>query len=55
MEASRDAIERPILSDAERIDRGDFAGAAWRFAERRMFVERVGDVSRHLLIALPSS
>jgi len=36
-------------------DRFERAGAAWRFAERRMFVELVGDVSRHLLIALPSS
>jgi hypothetical protein len=25
----------------------------WRFRERRMFVDLVGDVSRHLLIALP--
>jgi hypothetical protein len=29
------------------------SGGAWRFSERRMFVELVGDVSRHLLIALP--
>ena len=32
-----------------------FARAArdWRFRERRMFVDLVGDVSRHLLISLP--
>jgi 3-phenylpropionate/cinnamic acid dioxygenase small subunit len=32
-----------------------FARAArdWRFRERRMFVDLVGDVSRHLLIQLP--
>ena len=40
VEASRNAIERLTLTHAERIDRGDFAG--------------VGDVSRHLLITLPS-
>jgi SnoaL-like domain len=36
-------------------DRFERAPAGWRFAERRMFVELVGDVSRHLLIALPGS
>jgi 3-phenylpropionate/cinnamic acid dioxygenase small subunit len=34
-------------------DRFERAPGGWRFAERRMFVELVGDVSRHLLIALP--
>jgi hypothetical protein len=34
-------------------DRFERAGGVWRFAERRMFVELVGDLSRHLLIALP--
>jgi 3-phenylpropionate/cinnamic acid dioxygenase small subunit len=34
-------------------DRFERAAGGWRFAERRMFVELVGDVSRHLLIALP--
>ena len=33
-------------------DRFERAGGRWRFAERRMFVELVGDVSRHLLVAL---
>jgi len=34
-------------------DRFQRVANRWRFAERRMFVELVGDVSRHLLIALP--
>ncbi len=34
-------------------DRFERDGGRWRFSERRMFVELVGDVSRHLLIALP--
>jgi ketosteroid isomerase-like protein len=36
-------------------DRFERAGGGWRFAERRMFVELVGDVSRHLLISLPGA
>jgi ketosteroid isomerase-like protein len=36
-------------------DRFERAGEGWRFAERRMFVDLVGDVSRHLRIALPRS
>ena len=35
-------------------DRFERAAGGWQFAERRMFVELVGDVSRHLLITLPS-
>jgi hypothetical protein len=34
-------------------DRFERVANRWRFAERRMFVELVGDVSRHLLISLP--
>lgn len=34
-------------------DRFERVANRWRFAERRMFVELVGDLSRHLLIALP--
>jgi ketosteroid isomerase-like protein len=34
-------------------DRFERAAGGWRFRERRMFVDLVGDVSRHLLIALP--
>ena len=34
-------------------DRFECSGSTWRFRERRMFVELVGDVSRHLLIPLP--
>ena len=36
-------------------DRFERVANRWRFAERRMFVELVGDVSRHLLIELPKS
>ena len=30
-------------------------GSAWRFAERRFFIDLVGDVSRHQLVPLPST
>ena len=30
-------------------------GRTWRFAERRFFIDLVGDVSRHQLVALPST
>ncbi|HEY5109144.1 MAG TPA: nuclear transport factor 2 family protein [Acidimicrobiales bacterium] len=30
-------------------------GASWRFAERRFFLDLVGDVSQHQLIPLPST
>jgi len=30
-------------------------GRTWRFAERRFFIDLVGDVSQHQLIALPST
>ena len=30
-------------------------GTAWRFAERRFFIDLVGDVSRHQLVPLPST
>jgi hypothetical protein len=30
-------------------------GAAWRFAERRFFLDLVGDVSHHQLVPLPST
>ncbi len=28
-------------------------GASWRFAERRFFIDLVGDVSQHQLVPLP--
>jgi len=30
-------------------------GSAWRFAERRFFLDLVGDVSQHQLVPLPST
>jgi hypothetical protein len=30
-------------------------GSVWRFAERRFFIDLVGDVSQHQLIPLPST
>lgn len=35
-------------------DRFERVGGLWRFSERRMLPELFGDLSRHLLIALPS-
>jgi len=36
-------------------DRFEYASGAWRFAERRIHVDLVGDVSRHLRISLEPS
>jgi 3-phenylpropionate/cinnamic acid dioxygenase small subunit len=36
-------------------DRFAAEGTIWRFVERRFFVDLVGDVSQHQLIALPST
>ena len=36
-------------------DRFVVDGPTWRFAERRFFIDLVGDVSQHQLIALPST
>ena len=43
---------QPIVA-GRYADRFAERGGAWRFLERRMLVDLVGDVSRHLLIALP--
>jgi hypothetical protein len=43
---------QPIVA-GRYADRFAEQAGAWRFRERRMFLDLVGDVSRHLLIALP--
>jgi len=36
-------------------DRFEREGTTWRFAERRFFLDLVGDVSQHQLVPLPST
>lgn len=45
---------QPIVSGRYR-DRFARVDGRWRFAERHMTIDLVGDVSRHLLIALPAA
>jgi ketosteroid isomerase-like protein len=52
LQAAPDLPLQPIVAGRYE-DRFERDGEGWRFAERRMFVELIGDVSRHLLIALP--
>jgi len=52
LQALPDLPLQPIVAGRYE-DRFERAEGRWRFAERRLFVELVGDVSRHLLIALP--
>lgn len=54
LQALPDLPLQPIVAGRYQ-DQFERAGGAWRFRERRMFVELVGDVSRHLLIPLPRS
>ncbi|HEV3280512.1 MAG TPA: nuclear transport factor 2 family protein [Acidimicrobiales bacterium] len=44
---------QPILAGRYH-DRFERAEGAWRFAERRYFIDLVGDVSRHVLKPLPT-
>ncbi len=44
---------QPILAGRYH-DRFDRPAGIWRFAERRYFIDLVGDVSRHMLSRLPS-
>jgi 3-phenylpropionate/cinnamic acid dioxygenase small subunit len=52
LQALPDLPLQPIVAGRyeDRFARSD---GHWRFRERRMFVDLVGDVSRHLLISLP--
>jgi len=45
---------RPIVAGRYH-DRFVTEGTSWRFAERRFFLDLVGDVSQHQLIPLPST
>jgi hypothetical protein len=43
---------QPIIT-GRYVDRFDRPGGMWRFAERRFFVDQVGDLSHHLTFLLP--
>ena len=46
-------VDSPIVAGRYH-DRFVLDGSDWRFAERRFFIDLVGDVSHHMLSNLPS-